>query len=1358
MNLFELLRSANIEDLDLPSNIAQKLRDQNQADCQKIYAAIQVYKTLHKCSLTGLTDEEIGILDQKFTDLFVANGLMKRKTAAVRPAAGATSKQQSVVVDRKQMTRPAVPTASNTRQMPEKTKPVNCSKTRPENRLEKMSEPAPTTSGSNPQSPLIAWENRLLPQLRKVELVGEIPVTKEDVEEISLLFSRVFNNRSEQAALDAIERNCPATFLVFMVGQGIFGYNCGDFWLAYEQALHRSINHSAFGKLFEKLLERFEKQQFCDLQERSFRYVSLVLAHSGIPIYCLKDFFSNIVQKGTLHPQLFALEGEELVEEILKHKTYTANTDQPILNFLEFGGRTAADLLDRSRKLLLAWQQTQLVLSPEDAGLPAHITEYFSVWTRENAFSLQERGPRTRLKRPQLSLQPWGLGIYLLLPSQPVSALGMNNIYWSVEAGSYKEEKIIVRTKPKGDQNETREITLRLSEVPENIVVNFFQGGNDFDWKINGYSPDNPILAFDPTTGYIQNHILARETWLLYPDDISLTILAGEGSLLEVLPDLPGEWSQYKLECWDLTSVQRLGLTRNGQLSWKDIRCQERLPQPTLEGGKIVPTDQEETLIPTYVGSPPSLRIPINRSEDLQTELSRWQIWVESVGTAAPDLTYKTSLANLAETICVVRDNIALIQLESPQFLDHKPVGTYHIAIKGPLGRDATLSFQILPEFDVTGLKDLYIPDCDRGPEDVSFSVWTSLLDSLDSLNSADGIEIKTEKPGSHHILVPAEISSVGLVIRRETLSHHFIQVPIYFRIKRLRWRLVGDNGMVENWTQKHSTLSIPDLIQEESPLLIIDLPGNDAGNLSLDLNLLDIQGHIIQQIKSVDHSVKSVNRFWRFDLSKIKHSVEMNDSPIFRLDLVVNNVTKGENEFNLPVMVFTQEIQISQFITEAYSSSEHYHLLVTWKEKKPLQSRALILWSLFCPWQAPIIEKIPDSVCEEYEFSISKTDHAEGIYRMQMVVVDPWAHSPPPPYPPASGLPGCHDVELSSPKECLKKLDQEITSTPDRFTTQFSHRIEISLIRQYMGETQESYHDLEVCCQNLLSASPRKILTLKTILDQIHSDKLGKEFGDHVVLPEVLNRLYSGMIGDEITLSEFTSILKYAPHSKDWPAATCEILVQLEDPKIRFRALIQLVAQDIDKAVIWITRLLQQSRLSYEDATELLFEEKPKATERLRTLKDDAIALQLLELLNRYNLFTGLPVVKVGNWVLTNAGWGKINGIVDPVTRISIDSFLENDGKYLLSVALHINESRDLEGEKALINMVTNEIIFPRAKQVFICNHCPEFATIQIELFKNHLSAAHENALISPGEHKSTIPLTSIQFHKNPQQKTREL
>ena len=94
----------------------------------------------------------------------------------------------------------------------------------------------------------------------------------------------------------------------------------------------------------------------------------------------------------------------------------------------------------------------------------------------------------------------------------------------------------------------------------------------------------------------------------------------------------------------------------------------------------------------------------------------------------------------------------------------------------------------------------------------------------------------------------------------------------------------------------------------------------------------------------------------------------------------------------------------------------------------------------------------------------------------------------------------------------------------------------------------------------------------------------------------EILGRLYDDLSKGNVTLLEFSSVFQLAPDYKEWSSQACEILVQMEDPKIRVRALIQLISKDIAKAVSWIIRLLRESKLSIEDAVELLYEEKPTA------------------------------------------------------------------------------------------------------------------------------------------------------------------
>ena len=244
MNLIEFLRTAKIEDLDLPAQILQKLHDQKLTEFQKVYASVQAYKAIGKCTISGMTDEEMQVLSQKYTDLMVANGLMKPKNPPISSSSKTTTSSPTAVNHR---------TAANTA----RSASTGLSKPTEEKQsgTDELAQPVRRTAPAEnlPPHPLTIWEYRLAPELRKVELVGEIPISKEELDDISQHFSRLFYNHGADEVLKFIGRNYPATFLVFMVGQGIFGYNNGDFWSAYEQVLNRPIDTMAFGRLFEKI-------------------------------------------------------------------------------------------------------------------------------------------------------------------------------------------------------------------------------------------------------------------------------------------------------------------------------------------------------------------------------------------------------------------------------------------------------------------------------------------------------------------------------------------------------------------------------------------------------------------------------------------------------------------------------------------------------------------------------------------------------------------------------------------------------------------------------------------------------------------------------------------------------------------------------------------------------------------------------------------------------------------------------------------------------------------------------------------------------------------------------------------------
>ena len=167
------------------------------------------------------------------------------------------------------------------------------------------------------QSQLNYWEENFKLQLRHIDLVGEIYISLDECNEIGLHLGRQFKSLRREDALKVIESIYPASLAVFLVGQGIYGYKGGDYWSSVEIAMNYDIGNftSSLGQVFERTLQRYNLPLFPDLQERSARYVSLILAHGGIPLYCLNDYFSHVVFPTIRSPLYDGLAQDEIVEE-----------------------------------------------------------------------------------------------------------------------------------------------------------------------------------------------------------------------------------------------------------------------------------------------------------------------------------------------------------------------------------------------------------------------------------------------------------------------------------------------------------------------------------------------------------------------------------------------------------------------------------------------------------------------------------------------------------------------------------------------------------------------------------------------------------------------------------------------------------------------------------------------------------------------------------------------------------------------------------------------------------------------------------------------------------------------------------
>ena len=378
MNIVQFLNEKTVHDLRLPLSIAEKLIAANLIELTNIYAAFKGYQVLGVWFAGSLNTDELNIVIRQVDALLIEAGLKKpAKPASVpTPVSRPVSKSASQVrTSKKAVSANRSQTLPEKQEVPQQTtrEPISrplMNETTPPARLEK---PNILHSEEVEITGLARMEKSFAPMIYQVSLVGEVSISQATLAELSLEFRRLFYNQSHQNAIESIINFYPASFLLFLVGHGIYGYQGGDYWEAVEKALDCRVDQVALGQLFERLLRWFRLPLFPELQERAFRYVSPILAHGGIPINSLQDFFSQIVYPCATRPQLVGLDGQELVDEVL-NSFANRNIDKPIFHFLEYCGQAAINLLERSRGAFLIWRKIRTDLTADETGLPVRIS------------------------------------------------------------------------------------------------------------------------------------------------------------------------------------------------------------------------------------------------------------------------------------------------------------------------------------------------------------------------------------------------------------------------------------------------------------------------------------------------------------------------------------------------------------------------------------------------------------------------------------------------------------------------------------------------------------------------------------------------------------------------------------------------------------------------------------------------------------------------------------------------------------------------------------------------------------------------------------------------------------------------
>lgn len=1169
------------------------------------------------------------------------------------------------------------------------------------------------------------WEDWLAPQVRQVELLGEIPITANECAQLGKAIGLRVKGLGHARALGLLEETYPCALAVYLVAQGIYGYQGGDYWGEVIEVTHLSHAYTwQVGQAFEAILEAMGLPLFYDMRaEKARRYVSLILAHGGIPNYCLPDFFKNMLQPSVLKIQYADLSAAELIDEWAWHSSTHYFTDKPVLRFLLYGDRVAEDFVERCREMAREYLDSGLMPDGEQVGLPERVVEAYRQWIVEQGAEQIERetGDRWRLRKPEILVDPWGEGVLVSLPPQQAPATEIHaDVAWQVTAGD-KTQRVPVRLRRTGFDWKTTEESLPLRQPAATYQVALLVNGQAQNtWLFQGIDDKHPLLVWNAQGGALLKQsfsLPARPLDLLYPAEWDLAV-EGEAHLVEEWPQLLWGWASFRGQTWDLGRASRISLKKGGQeMLTVVLRPDEAKQQPTLQGGTLIAPEKPGARAPVYEGSPPSVRIPLSERRNVDEELARWRVTVQNKWAALPRVKRVGTLADL-RPLCIEGNGYVDLPLRHPSLLGEKPFGSYLVRLRGPLGRGAEFTLRIVPHLTIVGHEELYLPDAQGGPTPA-----TLLIETLPGCHlEGEGVDGKcivqpTSLDGDrweYRLEAAPDVTGVELTLVRALRSGDTARVPVSVPIRRMRWMLESDQREVQQrqWTGRMVRVPVDALLQAESPCLWVDLPTNPTDQVHLGLRLVDIDGTELQRTDRT--LLPAGQRRLHYDLGAFLDTIRTSPSPVLRIELEAQGLSKQEY-LRWPVLSLTQSIMVENVQLEVVRIENRPVFKLRWNQPTRLRNRHVRFWPLWRPWDPVFEQPIPNDAEGVFTFDAPPERLRSGKYRLEFLVVDPWV--PQVAEKPSIGSPGTVDVELISPETQLQYLHTRLQAKG----LQFELLLERAVLYDDMGDQEKAKEDRQWCFEHLDAASPPHILTLVELASRLGDEATQKALQIKMFSHERVAYLLQAYKLKAISPDEFQSYFAHLPRPSLLPQKTCEYLLEIDDEAIRLQAAEALIQRSNARGIEAVLQWVEEAALSDADAVALLKRNSDLSAAFLQKRADHPLALRLLRTLSQ-DLGDSSPIVQTGTWVFCDAGWGLIKRI-ETRDGEPVEQFFRGQSDY----RLHVTLRPGVEAEPVVVDLAQKEIRFPKAQDLFTCTKCYCFSTRDCHLIVNeHNRAAH--------------------------------
>jgi len=714
--------------------------------------------------------------------------------------------------------------------------------------------------------------------------------------------------------------------------------------------------------------------------------------------------------------------------------------------------------------------------------------------------------------------------------------------------------------------------------------------------------------------------------------------------------------------------------------------------------------------------------------------LSRWRLTVRNKWPAVPELRTTMTLAELRPHLTIGEQH-ADLPLSLPSLLGESPRGNFAVRLRGPLGHDAEFTLRLLPHLQITGHETLYLPRRPSGPQPVKLLVETPPGDGLECQGQENECRIlsveRRQDNWMYEVQVAPDVTRAELTVVHPLPGGDSVRVPVPISVRRLRWALVGEQtgSSRRAWTGRVIKRPIDALLQLQSPFLLVRLPLLESEQARLGLRLSDVDNVELQVTDLA--SLPGGHQLWRFDLAAFLDTIRASRSPILRFELVVWDLPERYGSLRLPILSLTQALVVEDVDLEAHRVDDRTVFELRWREPVPLRNRHVRFWPLWRPWDPVFDKPVPDEAEGTWTFDLGeKPGFSEktrflglGKYRVEFLVVDPWVSLVAPQRPPQD-TPGTADVELISPDRQSQYLSARLQDKGQCFEL----LLERAFVCYDAGDPQQAQSDWQWCFDHLDDGTIPQILALVELVQTTGDPATQKALQLKMFAAGRIDCLRRAHSQGEVSPEHFRRYLANLPRSGLLPKATCKQLLLVEDETARLHAVQQLLRRGDVLGVDTVLEWIDGATLSDADAIALLALNPNLAVECLQERTDDGstefqvpVARRLLDGLRRA-VTVGEDVVRVGDWVHSNVGWGRIERIENPHTHAEVKWIAVKRSNH----QLHVTLRPDVSAEPITIDLASASARFLEPGRVFACAKCEGFSTQRKGDLRLHFQQAH--------------------------------